>query len=254
MLKTTNVEMINMNEEQLKSFDLLHNIDEFSSEVLMKLSVNKSSYQELTASALYQRCYSFYKTIFLTVHQGFPSSAKVLLRSAMESMFWLVAISYDESWAEKYVFQDELARLKSYNKAKLITNDDLRKEVLKSFPNDFSDTLKQKIKEKSIQRISIEQVAKASKITDWYHTGYSVLSSSIHSSSRDIESNFIVNDDKDIVGIKVGPDFTDYDSICIGACETMFHSLLAVERTFHIPTAEFVGNSMDAMDIVFPKS
>lgn len=243
-----------MDEQKFVAKDLMSSIDVFAKEVMDSLAVKKDNYQELSAAALFRRCHSFCQAIDMTIHKGFSPSSRVLLRAAMESVFWLVAISYDEKWALKYAYLDELSRLKNYNKLQRVENEDLKETIIKAFPENFKGQIKESIENNGIQRVSTEQVAKAAKMNDWYTIGYSVLSATTHSSIRDIENNYIVNEHKDIIGIKTGPDFDEYESTCVGACETMFYSLLAIERIFKVGTAKFVAGAMDKLDVIFPKS
>lgn len=237
--------------EEIKK--LIHSIDFYTNEVISTLTVSKDSYRELISVALFKRCHSFCQSVDQTIHSGFSPSSKVLLRAAMESVFWLVAMSYDEEWALKFAYLDELSRLKNFNKMQNVKKEELKQTILQAFPDNFRDIIKQVIEKNGIKRITTEQVANAAKMNDWYTIVYSVLSATTHSSIRDIENLYITDEKKNIIGINTGPDFDQYESICIGICETMFYALLAIERIFKVGTAQFVKDSMDRLDHIVEK-
>ena len=77
----------------------------------------------------------------------------------------------------------------------------------------------------------------------WHLTAYSIFSQSVHSSIRDLEKHLIIDDQKNIIGLKNEPSTENIDRLFITAAEAMLHALMALERNFDVKTDVFVDST-----------
>jgi hypothetical protein len=217
-------------------FSVAEQINRVCHEVQSKINANDIKEQEAVVATLYIRSMHAFQSIIILAERGLDSGSKTLLRNLLETVFHLCASVIDTKYAEDFLNQDHFQRLKLLNKLK--HNPRIRKQ-LKDFPSEEEmeneiQTLKDEIKENSIQKISIEDSARRAGLHDFYIVQYSLLSGDTHSSPRSIESYLGFGDKGKSNYFAWGPDSADIELILSQAITFLIIALRGVDRFYDL--------------------
>lgn len=169
----------------------------------MQYSINVclESAQDICCSALFVRILEYTQTALFLIERGLRAPSKVMLRSAVEALFNLKACSADYNTAIAFMDADLLIRKKTGEYLIQVSGESLKAKLAGEGITDYLKELADKIELQDVKRLNTRQMAKLADMEDWYLTTYAHLSSSVHSSVRDLEDYFECHPDGTIKGM-----------------------------------------------------
>ena len=198
--------------------------------------------REIIVACLFRRAVEFYQAAVLLLEKGMQTSAKGNVRSLLESVFTLRAVAKCDKMLKAYIKQDELERRKLLNKAqqnKTPNLELLQKEDLGTIKNKIN----QRIEKEEIKRVFIEEFSRQAGMHNWYVDIYPQLSSSAHSSVRDLEKDVVLVKQGEMSGLRYGPEDSEAPSLLAHASHCLVLGHAAVANVF------FSGNSEKLSDL-----
>lgn len=183
---------------------------------------------------LFIRALGAHQTSILLVERGLVAEARIILRTHLEVLFKLRAISNDREIAKAYVYEDEIFRKKFLNKFKLLS-DDVKQAQGSPQLDDLLKAIKENIDTKEIVERQTQWYAQKAGLSDYYNTAYSLFSGSVHANVRELQELIKVDEQGKIQEILYGPDTaTALDKLLLTGGETQCLVLEDVSRTFSL--------------------
>lgn len=181
-------------------FGLASEVNEFCRALISEFTVHNKDPQEMLVAALYIRALTNYQSVILLCERGMNAEARAMLRVMIETIVKLCAIAKDDRDHQKltrdFVLEDQSEQLKLLRKFRNLHGG--------QFPpnmdvNELKRLERQLEKEKPTLKVrNKEEWAKEAGLHDWYLTAYAVLSASVHSDVKDLESYFDVDEQGNI--------------------------------------------------------
>lgn len=216
-------------------FTLCESINKFSLALTSKVAYHPNNRQECLAAALFLRTISVFEGTVILIERCMLSEAKILLRTLMETLFALRAITLhaelaDEFYRNQYI--TKLIALRKFGKAGL---------NLAYFPGrDLTEhDLPERIKEldgligEKRTTMTTKHLAEKAGLHDFYATAYTVLSWTVHSNILDIAGSHMVGQsDSDITSIHLSVQMEEVEKWFMTACECMVVAMQSVNDMF----------------------
>lgn len=214
-------------------------INQIAQANLYNLSIHNNLIQEILLAQLYIRALSTYQAGILLCERGMVAETKIILRTLIEILFRISAISKNKDIAEAFVLEDEIHRKKFFNKFKMLS-DPIKAANGNPQLDDLINTLNQNITDKDIKELQTQWFAHKAELDDYYNTAYSMFSSSVHATVRDLEELIQTDSTGNIIELKNGPDVCGLDLLLMTAGETMIIILDVVNRVFSLGLEEIL--------------
>ncbi len=189
-------------------YKLYENLNHFCHEVLKKLELHRNNKQEIIVCILFIKVLTIFQGIYLLTRKGMVNEAQILLRSMLEAMFIISAISKDNDFIERYVLSEESERNRLYKK---IDGNPEWKAIVTENIDELIAEQERLIKERNIKTLTIKEIAKRSGLYELHYPVYSILSKNVHATPDNITEYFTLDKDGDIEKLLYGP--TDKDII-----------------------------------------
>ncbi len=217
-------------------FSLCGYLNTLSQKALGQMAFKKGDSQKIVGNVLFGRIVSNYQGVIVLIERGMLYEALTLLRSMLESLFTLGAVTNNEDFAMDYIDEDEHHRLNLLKKMKKLEAEKrdqffgMSKEEIDRHIEDLSS----QIHEKQIKRFTIEELSKMANLHDFYLIHYPYLSSTVHSKPRSLDSYLHNEVSDDVMKIVWGPDIEkdEIDMVLLQVIEFMELSLRAVDQLF----------------------
>jgi len=191
--------------------------------------------RELLVSCLFPRVMELFQATYLLVTRGMIPASSVMLRSLIETMFVLVAITKNNEALDSYILNDERERLIT---AKKIIND--TSSALSEIPLEevirVKSEIEKKLGGKKLPKLTTEYFAKKAELYDWYLTVYAVTSKSVHAAVKDMEQYLDIGPDNKVKSIKFTPTAMGTIGILTTACNALGMALEAFLTTLNLDT------------------
>lgn len=217
-------------------FSALDQINGIAVEYLGNLQPT-SEIQQITCFALYLRVVSSFSAAVKLLEYGLAKDAGTIIRSQIESVFFLKACCDDTDFVEKYHYAGEDFRRKIANLAlqKAEGAIDLTEENKPKL-----EAIKAKIdaqrKSGEVEDLIVATVAKNYGLEAMYNTAYRVLSNNhAHSGTGSIKSYFEFGPKGEITKILWGPQLTDVDHLMYTLCAGLMVAITSMQTVFKIP-------------------
>jgi hypothetical protein len=207
---------------------------------MWKIKVTNEYLPEILFACAYVRVMSNFQSIIILAEYGLINEAKIILRSLVEGMFLIVAITKEKKYSQKIVEQDILDREKTCKaiRRNIIAGiHKLEKPTLYEIEKQIED-IKIEIKEKDIKRINKRDLSIAAGLESYYDTIYHLLSGTVHINPRDLEQYLNLTEERKIREIKWGPDIEEIEDILFASVETMVFVLESISNRFEIKLEE----------------
>lgn len=204
-----------------------------------EIEIERDNLQELLIAVLYVRTLATVSAAMVIAECGFDVQSRMLLRSAMETLFSMRAIEKDSAIAEAFTRADELERKRMLRKARSLSAPDLRAEAALHATDEKLREIDEAVKAADVKRLSVEELAKAAGLHDMYLTAYAVFSGSVHGNVRDLERHLLMTDDGDIDGIRNEPVLEELDKLFLTGTEILLQALVALSSIFGLNTERF---------------
>ena len=218
-------------------FQLCETLNKYAHAIMWKIKVTNEYLPEILSACAYVRVMSNFQSIIILAEYGLINEAKIILRSLVEGMFLMIAITKDKEYSQKIVEQDILEREKTYKaiRRNIIAGiHKLEKPTLDEIEEKI-ETLKLEIEKKNIKKINKRDLSIAAGLESYYDTIYHLLSGIVHINPRDLEQYLDLTEDRKIREIKWGPDIEEIEDILFSAVETMVFVLQSISNMFEIP-------------------
>ncbi len=181
------------------------------------------------------RALSNFQGIILLAEKGMVFEVRTILRCLSEIAFNLVAVAKNENFIEQLICQDYFHR-RSALKAVLFNHErgvKIEGKTVDEINIDIDD-ISEQIKELKIKKLFIKDKAEAAGMLSYYDSQYVLLSDTIHSSTRDLEHYFKIDDDNLIEEILWGPETKGVDLLLFSSADLMIIILNAIQSIFKI--------------------
>lgn len=194
--------------------------------------VRPESAQDIFCSALFVRVLEYTQTALLIIERGLRAPARVMLRCAVEALFNLTACSADYKTAVAFMDADLVARKKTGEYLGQVSGEMLKAQVAGEDVTKRLKKLADEIDSVDAKALQVRQLAKLADLEDWYLTTYAYLSSSVHSSVRDLEDYFECDQDGAIKGIFNEPSDRGLELLILLAVEIQHLAMQAAAKAF----------------------
>lgn len=214
--------------------------------------VHPESAQDLFCSALFVRVLEYTQTALLLIERGLRAPARVMLRCAVEALFNLTACSADYKTAIAFMNADFLARKKTGEYLRQVRGETLKAQVAGEDVTERLKKLADEIDSLDAKALQVRQLAKLADLEDWYLTTYAYLSSSVHSSVRDLEDYFKCDQDGAIKGMVNEPSDRGLELLILLAVEIQCLAMQAAAKTFGLavdPQAQVHLEAIQALKV-----
>ena len=99
-------------------FHLCEELNEFAHSTMWKMKITNEYLPEILSACAYVRVLSNFQSIVILTEYGLLNEAKIVLRSFVEGMLMIVAITKDKNYSTMIVEQDTLERERAYKAIK----------------------------------------------------------------------------------------------------------------------------------------
>jgi hypothetical protein len=213
--------------------DLFNDFNNFAQRMVFNINVHNKNPEEIFIACLYIRSLSSYQSFFLLIERGIVNEAKIILRTLIEILFQLVAINKNKNFVKEYALQDSRHKKKLVHKI-IELNKISKEKFLDKDLNSLLETIQVDIDENEIKELKTYDYAKKAGLLDFYYTAYTLLSNTVHASSRDIETHLVFDDQKNIISFDWGPSGKGIEMLLITSIETFYIILTNVLEKFKV--------------------
>jgi hypothetical protein len=229
-------------------FNLCDELNKLCHATLFKIDAHSEEPQELLIATLYLRIKSSFQAVVILSERGMIPQAKVVLRSILEALFTLCALSKKPDLCDIYMQADQIKRLKQINKFRMLKSGLPEKakeaEILTLYQELKDDIEKRKIKTYSIEKWAIE-----AELHDIYLSAYTVLCDPVHTNVKELERYLVLHDDE-IKELKWGPETDDLEIVLSANIEFMLVSLKAICDLFKIDEEKTINSLHDKLKVL----
>jgi hypothetical protein len=208
--------------------ELLSRVNRLAVKNQHQIIIHSDSNVERYAAVLFARTLSTTQASILLLEVGLVSQARVLLRSALETLFALAAIAKDPGVVDKLVEghtveQKRVARnmpLWLHPELKKIADTETASERFRSFVDSPATGL------------SAFDLAQKGGLEDWYRTVYMVFSWPVHGAAIDLNRHVVMGDDGDVKEFRNEPEIDGQESSWLCAIEVLLKAIDALATVF----------------------
>ena len=217
-------------------FNLCEELNQYSHSTMWKMKVSNEYLPEILSACAYVRVLSNFQSIVVLSEYGLLNEAKIILRSLVEGMFLMVAITKNKDFSTKIVEQDTLERehtCKAIRRNIIAGIFKSGKPTIDEIEQQIKD-IKKETEEKNIKKINKRDLSIAADLENYYDTVYHLLSGTVHINPRDLEQYLDLTEERKIKEIKWGPEEEEIEDILFTAVETMVFVLESISNMFDI--------------------
>lgn len=223
-----------MENNRQQYIDLFKQAEKLNSDcytALGKARPHNEDKRELTVSCLFPRTMELFQGTYLLISRGMIPSSNVILRTLIETIFVLVAVTKDNDALDAYILNDEAERLRTSN---IVIHD--QHSTILGIPIKDAERIKAEILEKQIKKWSVEKFAKKAGLYDWYLTVYAVLCGPVHASIKDLEQYLNLDENNKVKSIEFVPTDKGATLILTTACNAQNMALHAFLTSLNLET------------------
>jgi hypothetical protein len=204
-------------------FNLCESINKMSLAITRNVPYRPSKLQKATVAALFLREISIYEGVIILIERCMTNEVKILLRSLIETLFILRAITLNEEMVQEY-FQNQYKTKQKM--AKILMK-------LDSTNPDLTSRLEKLTLIAPKEELTIKHFAEKAGLIEFYYTAYQVLSWTVHSNIVDIaQAHMVGNSENQIDSIYLSVDTKDTVKWFMTACESMLIAIDSVNNLF----------------------
>jgi len=212
-------------------FKLCEELNRYSIKLSQTLKISEDNRQQPLAIALFFKLLSFFEGSVILAQRCMVNETKVLLRTLMENLFILKAITKDESMANHYYeyhfFEKlrSLKQIKKYGSTKFYSGLNLDERIKE---------LEEIRKQKKLKRLGVDDWADKAGLIEFYTTAYPVLSWTAHSNVIDVGQYIRGKSDDEIEGVEWHPQLEGIAELLLTAIECVVIGLRSVNELFNL--------------------
>ena len=218
-------------------FEACSRINELAHAVKFELEVHNKDGQEVLAATLFLRLLNGFQATVILSRLGLVTEAKIVLRSALESLFILRLLCKDEKFLAEYVGSDEVRRLKWMNVASQ-SKSPLFNELRSYATPSVRQELEEKIKRNNWKELKPNDVAHRAGLLEMYEADYRLLSEEVHTLPRSMQYLLKADEAGDVSMFDWGPSAEGIEYVLVTAIRSLFIGLVAVTELFKVNKTE----------------
>lgn len=226
--------------------NILMRLNEQCVAVQHEISINKCELRELIGGALFARTLSSSQAAIIMLEHGLLSQAKVVLRSALESLFSLAAITANSRLALTFAQSADADKRRLANQMLKCTNDGLRDSLS---AQQFDEATLRGISSSNVSGLKVREFADAAGMLDLYNSMYTILSSSTHASILDLSNHLVIDAYDNITELKNEPEVDDQEFVWDAAIEILINAVKALQTIFMINNVDIETYKNELLDI-----
>lgn len=214
-------------------FALCESINKSCIAITSKVAYHSDNRRECLAAALFLRALSIFPGMVILIERGMLNEAKILLRTLMEVLFALRAITQHADVAEEFYQSHLIAKRRALCKLRRagLTVDlegrDLTERALTERINELDGLIGKKRKD-----TNTKYLAQKAGLPDFYVTAYTVLSWAVHSNIIDIAGSHMAGQSDCIESIHLSVQTEKVEQWFMAACECMVIAMQSVNDLF----------------------
>ena len=218
-------------------YSLSDEIDQLCQTILFGIKIDSHDAQQVLAASLYIKILSTFQGVLLLVEREMIQESKTLLRSMMEAMFALAAISKDPKIATRFIEDDHTQRLKLsivYDDLPFKLKKSLKPRLAKIINSSLNGLVKPTEKTHDITPLTTEQLAKIAGLQEVYYSIFALLPGCNYLRAYELEQYWNGHSSKKSLLGLIHPDVSKSNAVLFTAIKTTFLSLNGMINTFHI--------------------
>jgi hypothetical protein len=212
-------------------FEQLFRVNAQALSIEQQIVVASDDSQALLIATFFSRTITNIQAAVLLAERGLPTQAKALLRVSMESLFSLRAC-LDRSFSDRLIDADSAKRKKHFRKAAQLVERNVMPDPKGVVSQEKLAEIEADNLEANARDVTTAEIAKAAGLEDWYLGVYSLFSSSVHSTVRDLEQYLVVDDDGHVEALINEPDIKPLPGPLICSIEQILMAISAAVRFF----------------------
>jgi hypothetical protein len=166
-------------------------------------NINTGDFRSVLLAAYFSKILSDSEAIELLCDSNCSIQAEILVRSSLESLFYM-AVCFNTDIGYERVLKNNYRALKTIANITKNSPHIFSKDTIEGIQNIYNE-LKQSMDEDTFDKYSAEQAAKDSNLESFYASAYRIHSEPVHSSLSFLVRYYIQHDDSKILGINLGP-------------------------------------------------
>jgi hypothetical protein len=222
-------------------------VEAYARGIQHQIEVQRNHLQHLLVASIFVRTLSNTAAAIVVAERGFDVQCRILLRSAMESLFSLVAIAKNPELAETFVAADERERKRMLHKSRKWSGADLKEQADVHATEELLREIERNIEEADAKLMSTEQWSIAAGLHDWCLTAYAVFSASVHGNVRDLERQLVLTENREIEAIRNEPAVEGVDNLYLTASEVLINAVEQLLLVFNIDTRPFCSEAAEKL-------
>lgn len=207
---------------------LLHQINCESVETQHTISIHPENDQEVYAAALFARTISSTQAAVILLEHGLVSQARCVLRSGLETLFALGAISEKPEIVERITEWHKYEQQRTVKNMRNWKHPDLKRIAEMELAKDSV----QELLNPEASSISTFDLAQAAGLEDWYRSIYMTFSWSTHSAPIDLERHLVKDQNGNLMEFKNEPEINEQEVSWLVAIDTQIKATYALSRIF----------------------
>lgn len=208
--------------------DLLLRVNRLAVANQHAIVIHTDSNVERYSAVLFARTITTTQASTLLLEMGLVSQARVLLRSAVETLFALAAIAKDANTVGKLVEGHAAEQKRAAKNAQLWQDGELKKIA----DAEAASGRLQSNLDSSATALSTFDLAQKAGLEDWYRTVYMVFSWSVHGAAVDLDRHVVVGEDGNVAEFRNEPEVDDQESSWMCAIEVLLKAVAALATIF----------------------
>ena len=229
-----------------KPLKVIHEINRQSVATQHLIVIHRDNRVELFMAVLFARTLASTQAAVILLEHGLVAQARTVLRSAMEGLFQLAAITRDRNVVDQILEAHEAEKIKiRANASKWMGTVSLETLLAQDVSGETQ------AKEKAPRSISVFCMAKKAGLEAWYYSAYRALSWSVHAAASDLQRHLVVDDGGVIESIQNEPEIEDQPFCWDIVGRIQIIALLGMAEIFPNVDKEAIGRHLAALDAAF---
>jgi hypothetical protein len=216
-------------------------------ELQYTLAVHEQSAREISGAALFVRTIIHVQAAVLLLERGLEAPAKVMVRCAMESLFNLGACANDAGKALAFLDADEAGKKRVAKYLLQVQDPQLKEIVSQTSVQEHLAHLEHTVENLNARELRTRDMARAADLENLYLTAYARLSEAVHSSARDLEQHFEVDEDGHILALTNEPVIKELGKIFLMLGEVLIAAIRAVAKIFLLEVEDVCRNHFEQL-------
>lgn len=213
-------------------FAICEEINTYSYKIRERLDIKSLDIRNIIIGCLYLKIHHAFQSSVILSKYGMNSEAKIITRTALESLFYLSATVNQPDFYKVFVDADSVSRSKFFTKIKKVP--DIINAVQDNLLLDALEGLKERNKDNKLNELKLSEVAEKALMIDDYNSLYSILCNDVHPNIRNLESRYLLIENDEIKAFNCTPSTIDIKLILYTTCCTLIKTLACLDDNYNL--------------------